>query len=64
MKPEVFLSCALKYPCQLLALEYYIKAFPDGQQLYEGRSKNQAWHFTHYDVSIYETKTMIKIKVL
>ena len=64
MKPELFLSSSLKYPCQLLALEYYTKAFPNGQQAYSGKSRDQVYRFKHYDVLIYETKTMIKIKVM
>jgi hypothetical protein len=63
MKEQLYKSCSIKYPCQSLALTYYLKSFPDGQQTYKGRSRPQVYRFKHYDVTIYETKTLIKIEV-
>jgi hypothetical protein len=64
MKEQLFKSCSIKYPCQSLALTWYLKSFPNGQQSYSGKSRDQVYRFKHYDVLIYETKTMIKIKVM
>jgi hypothetical protein len=63
MKEQLFKSCSIKYPCQSLALTWYLKSFPNGQMLYSGKSRTQIYSFKHYGVNIYETKTLIKIKV-
>jgi hypothetical protein len=63
MKQTTFKQCPLKNPELLEGLLRYYDDFPNGQALYNGKSRVQRYEFPTGVVFIYETKTKIDLEL-
>ena len=65
MKSTIFKNCTPLEPRAIMAYDKYVNDFPNGQQLYSGKSRSKPYGFKGgYIYSIYETKTQVVVRKL